>query len=206
LLLKANSPFDLCAWEALGGASEISLLDQYASNHPGLSTGDNPRFRLCFWEIREFLEIWEPEQSTVVKTTELGGKAGIIRWERGEGQLWNFGRENVRTLHNVDRRGEEAWGKTGVGISQMQELAATIYSGHKFDTNIAVITPRDTLHLLAVWCFCSSPEYNETVRQIDQSLLGSIVGQDGMVPCGREWVDVPWPQERKWVQYPINAY
>ena len=32
------------------------------------------------------------------------------------------------------------------------------------------IIPKNPIHLRAIWCFCSSPEYNEAVRQIDQSL------------------------------------
>ena len=45
-----------------------------------------------------------------------------------------------------------------------------LYNKFAFDNNTAVIIPNNPNHLLAVWCFCSSPEYNETVRQIDQSL------------------------------------
>ncbi len=52
----------------------------------------------------------------------------------------------------------------------MGVLIPSIYSGSKFDTNVSVIVPHDPAHLPAIWCFCSSPEYNEAVRQIDQSL------------------------------------
>ena len=52
----------------------------------------------------------------------------------------------------------------------MGELPCTIYSGDKFDTNCAIILPKSREHLPAIWCFCSSPEYNEAVRQVDQSL------------------------------------
>ena len=38
------------------------------------------------------------------------------------------------------------------------------------DNNTAVIIPNDQAHLPAIWCFCSSPEYNEAVRRIDQKL------------------------------------
>jgi len=58
----------------------------------------------------------------------------------------------------------------GIAISQMRQLSCTFYSGQKFDTNVAVVAPFDTTHLPAIWCFCSSPEFNEAVRQIDQSL------------------------------------
>ena len=146
------------------------LLENYANHHQGLSTGDNPRFRALFWEVAGFAESWEPEQSTVNNIVIYGGQQGILRWENGCGQLHQFGRENVKILHNVDRRGEEAWGKKGIAIAQMRQLPATLYLGHIFDTNCAVIVPHNPDYLAAIWCFCSSPEYNEAVRRIDQKL------------------------------------
>ena len=52
----------------------------------------------------------------------------------------------------------------------MRELQAYRYVGGFFHQNPAVIFPKDEEHLPAIWCFCSSPEYNEAVRQIDQAL------------------------------------
>ena len=45
-----------------------------------------------------------------------------------------------------------------------------MYKGTKFDNNSSVITVIDQTNLPALWCFCSSPEYNEAVRRIDQKL------------------------------------
>lgn len=154
----------------LDKADSGSLLAVYCSNHQGLSTGDNPRFRREHWEVAGFGDAWAPEQSTVLESHFYAGRSGILHWENGVGQLYQFGRENVATLHNVDRRGEEAWGRRGVGVSQMRELPVTLFGGEKFDTNVAVVVPRNEEHLTAVWCFCSSPEYNEAVRRIDQKL------------------------------------
>jgi hypothetical protein len=39
-----------------------------------------------------------------------------------------------------------------------------------FDNNTSVITADEEKNLPAIWCYCSSPEYNEAVRQVDQSL------------------------------------
>ena len=52
----------------------------------------------------------------------------------------------------------------------MKDLPVTLYSGNKFDISCTPIVPHNPAHLPAIWCFCSSPEYNEAVRQIDQSL------------------------------------
>ena len=35
---------------------------------------------------------------------------------------------------------------------------------------IKAVIPKNIVHLPAIWCFCSSPEYNEAVRRIDQKL------------------------------------
>lgn len=155
---------------ALDECSFGPLLDVFCTNHQGLSTGDNPRFRREHWEVPEFDDAWEPEQSTVLETCVYAGRSGILLWEGGRGNLYKFGRENVDALHNVDRRGEEAWGRKGVAVSQMRELPITLYGGQKFDTNVAVVAPVNVEHLPAVWCFCSSPKYNEAVRRIDQKL------------------------------------
>ena len=44
------------------------------------------------------------------------------------------------------------------------------YGQTYFHQNVAVIVPNNPDHLPAIWCFCSSPEYNEAVRRIDQKL------------------------------------
>jgi hypothetical protein len=36
--------------------------------------------------------------------------------------------------------------------------------------NSATLVPRHLSHLPAIWCFCSSPDFNEAVRRIDQKL------------------------------------
>ncbi|MFP4183464.1 MAG: Eco57I restriction-modification methylase domain-containing protein [Halorhodospira sp.] len=171
------------------------LLEQVASNHQGLSTGDNPRFRRAHWEVPHLRAAWALEQSTVNTFDPYGGRSGILLWEGGQGQLYEFGRENVATLHNVDRRGEEAWGQAGIGISQMRFLPASIYSGCHFDTNLAVLVPFDKVNLPAIWCFCSSPEYNEAVRRIDQKLNVT----------NATLVKVPFDLER-WTQVAAEQY
>jgi hypothetical protein len=154
----------------LNAQGDLPLLEDFATNHQGLSTGDNPRFRRFHWEVDALGETWEVEQSTVSVTQPYGGRQGILKWEHGRGELYKFGRENVESLHNVDRRGEEAWGRLGVAIAQIGKLPATLYGGEKFDTNAAVLLPRKSELLPALWAFCSSAEFPSAVRQIDQKL------------------------------------
>jgi hypothetical protein len=42
--------------------------------------------------------------------------------------------------------------------------------GCKFDTNLAVLIPKRSSDLAALWVFCSSPEFERAVRRIDQKL------------------------------------
>jgi len=52
----------------------------------------------------------------------------------------------------------------------MSDLPVALYTGELFDNNCAVIIPKDTIHLSAIWCFCKSQIFKKVVRQIDQSL------------------------------------
>ncbi len=151
-------------------ASAVPLLKDFATNHQGLSTGDNPRFRRAYWEVADLGHVWEKEQSSPELPGSFGGRSSILRWEGGSGELRQFGRENVKVLHNVDRRGEEAWGRTGVAIGQMRELPASLYYGHKFDTTTAILLPRDPSILSALWAFCNSPSFLTAIRTVNQKV------------------------------------
>jgi hypothetical protein len=52
----------------------------------------------------------------------------------------------------------------------MRNLPVSLYLGNIFDSNMSPIIPKDHAHLPAIWCFCSSQEFNRAVRAIDQSL------------------------------------
>jgi hypothetical protein len=52
----------------------------------------------------------------------------------------------------------------------MNILPTCLHCGPHYDSNTATIIPKEKNDLSAIWCFCSSPEYNEAVRRIDQKL------------------------------------
>ena len=52
----------------------------------------------------------------------------------------------------------------------MSGLPTALHTQTAFDTNCAVVLPRDEKLLPAIWCFCSSPDYIESVRRIDQKM------------------------------------
>ena len=51
----------------------------------------------------------------------------------------------------------------------MGPLPVSLYTGDRFDPNVAVIRSNNAT-LPALWCFCASAEYAESVRKIDQAL------------------------------------
>lgn len=144
--------------------SAIALLSRHANGWQGIASSDFPRFGAVFWEVRAICDGWVPLQSTVDKSEIYGGRHGILFWQNGYGTMTEVCQEGATF------RGVSAWEKPGVVCSQMGELAVTLYSGTKFDNNSSIITPSDPAHLPAIWCFCSSPDYNKAVRAIDQAL------------------------------------
>ena len=146
------------------------MLSDYAIGLAGVLNGDTARFEAFFWEIAQFGDIWEFEQSTVKNVITFGGRQKAILWEGGDGQLRAFAKEAKKRLHDADRRGNAAWEKWTIGISQMRHLPATLGTGEKFDTNIAIILPHKEEHVLPIWTYCSSEQYNEDVRKLSQKL------------------------------------
>src|SRR5690606_7855361 len=115
-----------------------------------------------FWELIQKKDIWIDYCSTVTDSTLYGGKETYLRWCSGTGAIKKLkGATNLET---------HAWKRRGIVISAMRALPVTLYTGMAFDNNTAVITANNEAHLPAIWCFCSSPEYNEAVRQVDQAL------------------------------------
>ena len=45
-----------------------------------------------------------------------------------------------------------------------------MYLGGFFDNNVAILALNDGKYTPALWCFCSSNEYNINVRKLDEKL------------------------------------
>lgn len=133
------------------------LLSKYAASFQGLKTGDDFRYRRCFWEVAEIGQRWRVFQSTVEATVPYGGLESVVDWHQ-DGQ-------NMARL-----QGMGAWSRRGVAVKLMGKLPCALYSGDIFDSNIAPIIPRDPAHLPAIWAFCESGELSVAVRHINQKL------------------------------------
>ena len=144
---------------------QAPLLSTIAHGVHGLGSKDTPCFFRQFWEIPHSTSDWEFLQTTVESPRNFGGMEQIVFWQKGKGILHERGERGEAIL-----AGGMAWKKKGVIVSQMRQLPASLYLGDIFDKNAAVVLPHDEKDLPAVWAFCSSPEYNEEVRKIDQKV------------------------------------
>lgn len=166
---------------ALETAAGGKLLEFYASGLQGVSTSDNPRFRMHIWELNSFTNGWSWFQGGVDAPQPYGGGDSVV-WLSKLTELYESARDEViadndyqesRAASNasgVYLRGQAAWSRKGVAIRQMRSLPSCLTQATPFDTNTAVVLPKQPEHLPAIWCFCSSPEYNEAIRRIDQKL------------------------------------
>ncbi len=132
------------------------LLAGYSASYQGIKTGDDAAKRRCFWE-QPISNRWVWVQTTVNDTTNYGGMQGVLDWE--------YKGRNMARLQGVG-----GWGHSGVAVSQMGGLPVALFQGHKFDSNVSALSVKTLDCLPAIWCFCSSPEYNQAVRRIDQKL------------------------------------
>jgi len=141
----------------LGEIEEGAMLSKYASTYQGIKTGDDPRYKRCFWEIRDITDRWRFYQSSVERSVPFGGLEHIIDWLHDGYDL-------------ARHQGVQAWGKLGVAVSQTGKIACSLYYGDIFDSNISPIILDDAANLCALWSYCLSSDFPESVRQIDQSL------------------------------------
>lgn len=154
----------------LSEVSDLPLLGKYAESYWGLGSGDGERFCYMFWEIPKQSWEWEFLQVTFAPGGVSVGKQQVVFWQQGKGTLYQLAEDSKEKLKNIWQRGHEAWGKSGVVISQMGGLPATLYNGEIFQNGVAAIIPKSKEHLKVIWAFCSSPSFIEEVRKLDQKL------------------------------------
>ncbi|WP_324692124.1 DNA methyltransferase [Cobetia sp. D5] len=150
---------------SLENDATMHLLQNFAHGVHGFGSKDSPRFFKNFWEIIKLSNDWQFMSTTFSKTSKFTGKEQIVYWQEGKGVLAELGKKGLAIP-----AGEMAWSKKGIAVSQMGALPASIHTGEIFDKNVAVVLPESEIMMGPIWCFCSSNEFNDAVRQYDQSL------------------------------------
>ncbi len=155
---------------ALEEGSDLPRLEKHTECFAGVLNGDSPRFQKQFWEIVDRTDLWTFQQTTVQENKPFGGLELVLYFDKKEGHLREEAWIRQDKLHDSDQRGNRAWGHKGIGISQMRILPVSLYTGETFDSNIAIIFPKDQSLVLLIWTYCQSDVYHEEVRRIDQKL------------------------------------
>jgi hypothetical protein len=148
--------------------NQSTLLSAYADSYQGAATLDIEQFRLMFFELPT-VSGWNLHQSSPEGGTLYSG-AHYVSADRDAGSRFY----KTAQLLELEKRagapyaGKKVWGSRGVACAWMGYLPTAIYLGAVFDNSIAAIVPHDQSNLTAVWCFCSSPEFVQEVRKINQ--------------------------------------
>ena len=143
----------------LDGEDDVVLLSKFSEAKQGLASGDDPRHKLCFWEVPAIPAGWMRHQSSVDRSRYYGGCELIVNY-----------RYLVEHPEGTALRGTDAWGKRGLSIRQTRPFHCSLYVGAAFDMNAAVVLPREEADLRALWEFCNSEEYRNALVALDPSL------------------------------------
>jgi hypothetical protein len=149
---------------SLESEKHSALLSKITDSLVGLQTSDDPMFIVSFWETSAINKnIWEFLQNTPASEKLDSGMSFLVRWELGKGLLLSL-------PSAYPTKGLKALGKNGIAINRMGKIYPYTYGKERFHQNVAVFLPYDEKDLPAIWCFCNTDEFNESIRNIDQSL------------------------------------
>ncbi len=155
---QLENPDSQISFEAL---EKYELLSSYASVNYGSKPGQTNRVTRFFWELPFIDEKWVLMESTPDETGLYRSKNEIAM------SLASIEKEGI-TEFGV--RGADAWGKTGILLSQMRNLPCSVYLGNFFSNNTSAIVPNDKRWLAPIYAFMSSPEFHVGVRKRNQKL------------------------------------
>lgn len=153
-----------CIVKLVSSGPEGTLGD-YAIVRGGITTGDSPQFRKCFWEVDLFAKTWALQQAGCDSGADFGGREYVLLWEEGEGKLAGRTGGLGATI-----AGREVWGRNGIALTYTGSLRPTAYTGELFENVICVLVPRDHSTLDAIWRFCRSDRFAQDVRSVNQKL------------------------------------
>lgn len=138
--------------------SHLPPLRQFVESAQGIKTGDDFLWTRYFWEIFPIQGGWQFYQTSNTRTVMYGGRSSIIDWST----------EGVGMVR--PRLDSVVVGKHGIALSAMREIKTTFYSGNLHYSLATPLVPIDEDKLAAIWCYCSSQNYNRDLRDIDQNI------------------------------------
>jgi hypothetical protein len=148
-----------------------NLLSDYARSFLGLGTGGFDQFGHWFWESSVQADKWTWLQSAAQERRDYDGLSNVVAWNFETNRVAGMDSLYRARIHNQDQSGQQAWGKRGVAVALMRGLRCSLYHGVRYDKSMAVLVPDDQDHLPAIYAFCTSEEFHERVREIDQNVI-----------------------------------
>lgn len=150
------------------------LLGDVAQTGTGMQTFDRPRFISLLWELQPNKDEWIPLQSTPSGRGDFTGISELVRWENGIGSLFQFMQDKEKYENyksGIWRAGSQYWTRTGILHGVMGNLPCARYMGYAYDTNAAVLLPKQSEHMVAIYCYSKSGEFSTEVRKLDQKIM-----------------------------------
>ncbi|RJX32577.1 MAG: SAM-dependent DNA methyltransferase [Desulfurivibrio sp.] len=147
------------------------LLEVYCNSFLGLGTGGFEQFGRCFWEFSKKTNEWAWLQSSAQNFRQYDGLSLLVAWDHEINRARGMDKLYRDRIHNQDQSGQQAWNKKGVGIALMRGLRSSSYLGCQYDKSMAVLVPENQSDIPAIYSFCSSPEFHDRVREIDQKVI-----------------------------------
>jgi hypothetical protein len=148
-----------------------SLLAEKASSFLGLGTGGFEQFGRCFWELSQKTNGWAWLQSSAQTHAHYDGLSLVVAWDYSSNRVRGMDKLYRSRIHNQDQSGQQAWGKEGISVALMGGLRSSIFLGCQYDKSNSAIIPKDDACLAAIYAFCSSAEFHDRVREVDQNII-----------------------------------
>lgn len=148
-----------------------TLLSEFSDSFLGLGTGGFEQFGRYYWEFAAKPGIWAWLQSSAQSCCHYDGLSLLVAWDWNTSRVRGMDKLYRDRIHNQDQSGQQAWGKKGVGIALMRGLRSSIFLGCQYDKSMAAIIPQNEDFLNAIYTYCSSPDFHDRVREIDQNII-----------------------------------
>lgn len=165
-----------------------NLLSNHSISASGLKTGDRDRFNRQMWEVILPNAEWEYYRVSAKDFVEFSGNSEIIFWQNAEGELAKLA-EFVKNINHVAqnwRRGQTVWNQKAIAVSATGKIVSHLYNGEIFDSGVTVVCPKNENDLKALWCFCSSSDFEQEIRKIDNKISVTTTTLI-KIPCDLEY-------------------
>ena len=158
-------------------SEEVDLLKKVGNSFQGIKTGDDPRFKFCFWECC-ILENWRLTYGGPFTGCNDGAHY-ILNWSHSGSDFARY-------------QGSKAFNKVGLYITNVGRIQVSNFISRPFTSEITVFIPNELTHLTSILSFLSSSDYEYELKKIDQNLAISTASV-GNVPFDLEY----WEQVAK---------